>query len=323
MKKLLIHLVRKLPVGPTRQEALLFFLKLGYWPDFKSPKTFNEKINHRKLSSADGLMVECMDKIAVRDYVEEKIGEDYLIPLLYTGESITWDRLHALGDNIVAKPSHDSKSTEIIRTNTPKVAWKAAVRLRAKLATDFGKKTNQFPYCSVRRRILVEKMLIVEDKVTPDDFKIFCFKQPDGSTRMFVELHENREQPDYKVAWFDADLEPISMRGSEYVTRSFPCPGKWPQMREIAETLSADFDHVRIDLYHVDGRIHFGEMTFLDGGGRTEYSRVGGERHDFDREMGALWTMAPDAQPLAGEASGLRPLPATEMGPPELGVRLR
>ena len=82
MKNLLLSLVRKLPIGPVRQEMLLFFLKLGYFPNFASPKTFNEKINHRKLFLKDSLMVSCMDKIAVRDYVAEKIGAQTLtLPL--------------------------------------------------------------------------------------------------------------------------------------------------------------------------------------------------------------------------------------------------
>ncbi len=292
MKQQFLRLVRRLPIGAARQEALLFFLKLGYWPDFESPKTFNEKINHRKLFSADSLVVTCSDKIAVRNYVTERIGDEFLIPVLYTGDSITGDQLHALGDYIVAKPSHDSKSTEIIVSNSPEVAHRAATRLRAKLDTDYGKLTNQFAYSQIRPGILVEKMIVEAGKQTPDDYKIFCFRQPDGSTKMFVEVHRNREQPGYKIAWFDENLEAIAMRGSEYETRPFPCPGSWPRMKELALALSEDFAHVRVDFYCVDDQIYFGELTFFDGGGRTEYSRAGQVRHDLDREMGRLWCSA-------------------------------
>ena len=293
MKNLLLKLIRTFPVGSVLQEKLLFVLKLGYWPDFESPKTFNEKINHRKLFRRDELMVSCTDKIAVRDYVAARIGSEVLIPVLYSGESITAEQLHSLGDDIVAKPSHDSKSTEIIRRNTPELACAAAARLQAKLKADYGKQTNQFAYCDVPRKILVEKMLIEEGKVTPDDYKIFCFRQADGSIKTYVEIHENREQPNYRVSWFDANLEPMLLRGDDYVTGPFPCPETWPRMRRIAETLAADFDHVRVDLYQVEKRIYFGELTFFDGGGRTEYSLVGGERHDLDRDLGRLWTVAP------------------------------
>ena len=291
MKKVFLRLVRSLPIGPVLQESMLFYVKLGYWPNLRSPQTFNEKVNHRKLFAKEELIVLCTDKIAVREYVAEKIGEEYLVPLLHTGETITGDQLHALGDRIVAKPSHDSKSTEIISVNTPDRAEEAAARLRAKVRTDYGKQTNQFLYSKVPPRILVEKMLVEPGKVTPDDYKIFCFQQPDGTTRMYLELHQNREQPDYKVAWFDEELKPILLKGDDYETLPFPCPDSWPEMRKIAETLAADFDHVRVDLYQVDDRIYFGELTFFDGGGRTEYSRAGGARHDLDRELGLLWSM--------------------------------
>ncbi len=292
MKKHLLSLIRSLPIGTVLQEKILFFLKLGYWPNFASPRTFNEKINHRKLFLKDSFMVSCMDKIAVRDHVAAKIGPEYLIPVLYVGESITSEQLHALGDDIVAKPSHDSKSTEIIRSNTPEIATAAAARLRTKVNTDFGKQTNQFAYSDVPAKILVEKMLVEATKVTPDDYKIFCFRQADGTIKIHIELHQNREQPDYKVSTFDENLQPISLRAKEYGTCAFPCPEKWPRIREIAETLAVDFDHVRVDLYLLSDRIYFGEMTFFDGGGRTEYSTVEGERHDLDWEMGRLWTMA-------------------------------
>ncbi len=291
LKQFLIRIIRSLPVDPVHQETLLFFFKMGYWPNFESPRTFNEKINWRKLHSTSPLMVQCTDKIAVRDHVAERIGKERLIPLIYVGDTVTGEQLHALGDDIVAKPSHDSKSTEIIRENSPEVANEAAARLQFKLKTDYGNTTNQFVYSSVQPRILVEKMLVDERKGTPDDYKIFCFRQPDGSTKMFIETHEFREQPGYRIAWFDEELEPIDLRGSEYRTRSFPCPEQWPQMRAIAGELSREFDHVRIDLYHAEDKIFFGEMTFLDGGGRTEYSRAGGKRHNFDRELGDLWSL--------------------------------
>jgi len=234
-------------------------------------------------------MVLCSDKVKVRDFVLEKIGEEYLIPVLYTGESISADQLCALGNDIVAKASHDSNSYEIIRHNTPEVAKAATGRLQAKLKTDYGKEGNQFLYSLIQPQIIVEKMLIEKEKVTPDDFKIFCFRQADGSVKMLIELHENRQQPDYRVAWYDEDLESILLRGDLYEARPFPCPDRWPRMQKIAQSLSEGFDHVRIDLYYVNEQIYFGEMTFLDGGGRTEYSRFGGGKHDFDHELGSLW----------------------------------
>lgn len=294
LKNSLLKMIRRLPMSPLLQESWLFALKLGYWPNLKAPRTFNEKINWRKLQPGDSLIALCSDKIAVREYVAERIGPRYLIPLLYEGASITAEQLHGLGDDIVAKPNHDSKSTEIIRKNSPEIAREAAARLRGKLEIDYGRSTNQFAYSLIQPRILVEKMLVDADKRTPDDYKIFCFRQPDGSIKMYLELHEDREQSSYRASWYDELLNPLLLKGSDYRARNFPCPEAWPEMRAIAAQLARDFDHVRIDLYRVDGTIFFGEMSFFDGGGRTEYSKIGGERHDLDKEMGDCWTLEPE-----------------------------
>ena len=50
--------------------------------DKKKLKTFNQKIQWIKLYGVTDLMRKCTDKVAVRDYVKEKIGEEYLKPVL-------------------------------------------------------------------------------------------------------------------------------------------------------------------------------------------------------------------------------------------------
>jgi hypothetical protein len=290
MKDTIIKMIRSLPVGPTRQEALLFYLKLGYWPDFRHPRTYNEKINHRKLFSNDNRFVICSDKLAVRDFVRERIGESYLVPLLYSGGNISAEKLHSLGDDIVAKTNHDCKSAEIIRKNTAEVAAAAVERLNANLRRDYGEETNQVWYSKIEPKVLVEKMLIEEGMSVPIDYKTFSFKQPDGSFKRVIEVHQNRGYPDYSITSFDEAKRYISKCGDrDYKDLPFPCPEHWDEMLKVSDALAADFDHVRVDLYIVDGDIYFGELTFSDGGGRSVYSRSGGARNDLDWEWGGYW----------------------------------
>lgn len=67
--------------------ALRFVYKFGRWPDFNHPRTFNEKINWRKLHQRDPRMVVYADKIAVKEVVAQVIGEAAMIPTLWVGES--------------------------------------------------------------------------------------------------------------------------------------------------------------------------------------------------------------------------------------------
>lgn len=295
MKDTALSLIRGLPIGAVRQESILFYLKLGYWPDLVSPKTYNEKLNFRKLFVQDQRCSVCSDKLAVREWVRKRIGEEYLIPLLYSGESITGEELCALGDNIVAKANHDCMSAEIIRQNSPEIADAAAARLRAKLRVNYGRRTNQFFYSAIKPMVVVERLLSSGSKPVPDDFKILCFRQPDGSLKKWMDVHENRNTPEYRISFYGDDKRLIPLAGvpnSQNVT-TFPCDEQWNHLHRIADALGQEFDHVRVDLYWVDGKIYFGELSFCGGGGRSPYSRAGGSPNDLDREIGSYWHMQP------------------------------
>lgn len=295
MKQQALSLIRSLPMGAVHQEALLFYLKLGYWPDFANPTTYNEKLNYRKLFSRDERFTRCSDKLAVRDWVRDRIGPDCLVPLLYSGESITEQQILGLGDNLVIKASHDSRSTEIIRRNSPAIAEAAAKRIRAKLRTNYGLATNQFFYSPIQPRVLVEQLLVEGSKPTPNDYKILCFRQPDGSLKKWVDVHQDRDTPDYAISFYDERGQAIPLKGvpeCRSTPPAFPCPDQWKDLLGTADALGREFDHVRVDLYCIEGAIYFGELSFCAAGGRSPYSRLGGQPHDLDRTMGAYWHLA-------------------------------
>jgi hypothetical protein len=52
-------------------------------------------------------------------------------------------------------------------------------------------------------------------------------------------------------------------------------------MLEISRALSSDFRFVRVDLYEIDGEIHFGELTFSPAAGVFPYLS-----EDFLRDQG-------------------------------------
>ena len=45
-------------------------------------------------------------------------------------------------------------------------------------------------------------------------------------------------------------------------------------MIRIVEQLSIGYPHVRVDLYNVNGKIYFGELTFFSGAGNTPIEPV-------------------------------------------------
>ena len=288
------NLVRFLPLGKVFKEKLLFYGKMGYWPNFDEPRTFSEKVNWRKLYSSNSSYVKFSDKIAVRDHVREKIGEKYLIPVLYTGDSITAEQLHSLGDNIVVKANHDSGSTRIIRENTPEKAEEIAAYMDRILKTDFGRITNQWWYSKIPPRVYVEKMIPGDESGVPCDYKFFVFKQPSPAPpRILIEIDYARGTTEHHRTFYDGERNIVEHLGEGIRIDDkpnhlvpFPDIDNYNEMREAVLTLAEDFDHVRIDMYEAEGRIYFGEMTFSDGGGRSRCHPP-----EFDTVMGDLWLL--------------------------------
>ena len=287
--ELVKNLVRFLPVGRELKEKLLFYGKMGYWPDFDNPRSFSEKVNWRKLHSSNAIYVKYSDKLAVRDHVREKIGEKFLIPVLYSGETITAEQLHELGDNIVVKANHDSGSTRIIRENTPEIAAEVAAHVKKTLDTDFGRLTNQWWYSKIPRRVYVEKLLPGDESGIPCDYKFFVFKQPSPEpSRVLIEVDYARGTPEHHRTFYDGECNIVEHLGQgiridDKPNNMVPFPDirNYDEMLDAVLTLAEDFDHVRIDMYEAEGNIYFGEMTFSDGGGRSRC-----HPQEFDYVMG-------------------------------------
>ena len=324
MKTIAKNILRKNPLPIPLQEKLLFLGKCGYWPNFEEPRSFNEKINWRKLNSTNGLYVTCCDKLAVRDHVRKKIGKEFLIPLLYVGDSISPRKLHSLGDDIVVKANHDSGSVFVIRKNTPDKAAEVSRKINRKLAVDYGKETREWWYSQVKPQIYVEKFLECEEGTVPFDVKFFVFRGRNGEgPRTVIEVDHNRGLPTHHRTFYDENGE-VLFFGEQAILLDtepnhevpFPCPDHLEALREVAFKLSEDFDHVRVDLYLVDGHIYFGELTLSDGGGRSRWTP-----REFDFHMGELWDLnrepggseCPDSEPEIVEQEYVRQDPVRRL----------
>lgn len=274
-------------LNPVLQEKLQFYLKLRYWPNFHQPQTFNEKIHWRRLFSQDQRYIECSDKLAVRDYIKDRIGDEFLIPLLYQGETITPDQLLELGDDIVVKVNHDCLSTKIIRQNSLQTSREICQKINQHLKDDFGQRTRQWWYSKIDRKVLVEKLILDQQGELPFDYKFLTFSQPNGDPKLFLMADFFKHSGIRHTNYYNENGELIE----ELYDRGFPrlmekknigLP-RFKEMVEIAKTLGREFDHVRVDLYHPDNQIYFGELTFAHGEGRRPLNKA------LDRTMGECW----------------------------------
>ena len=251
-----------------------FVKRLGYYMCFnKIPITFNQKIQFRKLYDNNSLYSICADKYKVRDYVREKVGEKYLIPLYLVTDNLTLEQWEKLPNSFVAKANHNSGPVQIVRNKFEVNAKKIIKELNNQLKTDYGILSMEKYYSDIPRKIVVEKFL----KENIEDYKFHCFKEKIFLERITREglgsmyNIDNWENLGFSIG-YDVDIH------------LYEKPKNFEDMIKLARKLSEDFDYVRVDLYNVDGQIYFGELTFCESGG---FGKFTDEKWDY--KFGSYW----------------------------------
>lgn len=242
-----------------------FYLEMGKKLDLKNPQTFNEKLQWLKLYDRNPEYTKMVDKYEVRKYIAEKIGEEYLIPLLGVWDSFDEIDFDKLPDQFVLKCNHDSGGLVICRDKSKLDIEAARKKINKSLKRDFFKITREWPYKDVKPRIIAEKYMSDSDGKFID-YKFFCFNSFVHNVMVCVD----RELGDTKFYFFDKnwDLLRLNKRGKNAPENfSLPKPENMEKMFEIASILSKGTVFSRIDLYNTDGKIYFGEITFFPSSG--------------------------------------------------------
>ena len=268
---------------------LQFVKNNKYIPNFKNPKTYNEKINYRKNDPQNPLFIICADKILAKEYVAEKISPDIIIPNYYIGESITFEQMKSIitkhGDCLL-KANHNSGPVHLLTTQSSDEEIKAAVENTLKqLKIDYGKLKNEPWYSDIKRGVLVEMRLDPEpDETDIKDYKFHVFKQNDGSFKTILEVHFDSSW-NQNISYFSENLEwlPITIELPNIITK-IDKPVNYETMLKHAKKLAEPFSYARVDFYNVAGAIFFGEMTF------AKTSGIGIFMHRmYDLWLGNLW----------------------------------
>ena len=241
---------------------------LGYSLNLKHPKTFNEKLNWLKLNERTPLHTICSDKFAVREHVKERIGPEYLIPLLLE----TKDPNDLIPKNlpdfpVIIKTNNDSGGGVIV-WEKDKLNWPSIRKdLQNRLNTNyyiFGK--GEWQYKNIVPRIIVEKLLVDQDGEIPSDYKLHCLNGKLQFTQVDMDRHTVHKRNLYDINWNFIDCKWVYENG-RYIEK----PNKYEEMKAIAEELASDFTYTRVDLYLVNEHIYFGEITFHSDSGNGKF----------------------------------------------------
>lgn len=253
-------------------DKIFFYYKNRYWPDFKAPRSFNEKINYAKLYSTNALRKLVTDRLKVRDYVKEKAPECHLVNILWSGETFTKNDYESLPQKFVIKANHGSGMVIVI--DKSKNSYDDIfIKTEKWKKLDYGKITRQFVYKNLLKTIIVEEFINFDSKVVPD-YKFMCINRKVE----FIEVDLDRFE-DHSRNLYDENFERIDGALEYKQGEDISKPKLFEEAKEIALKLSEEFDFIRVDLYILDDVIYFGELTNTPGNG---YDRFYPKELDFE-----------------------------------------
>jgi hypothetical protein len=231
--------------------------------DLKNPKTYTQKIQWLKLNNTDPAFSRMVDKYQVREIIREKLGEEYLIPLLGVWHSFDEIDFDKLPEQFVLKTTHDSGTIIICKDKVSLDRAYAKKGLTKALRANYFYKSREYPYKNAIPRIIAETYMCDEKQTALTDYKFFCFNgKPE-----FVQITVNNDGIK-NSGYYNMSFETIPFNtGNALPQIAMPKPQNFDEMIKISELLSQDLLHIRIDLYNVNTKIYFGEFTFHNAGG--------------------------------------------------------
>lgn len=277
IKEILACIFVHFPVAVVKLRYLLRFKKL---PNLKSPKDLNEKILYMKLYTDTSLWTRLADKVSVRNYVKECGLEHILVKLYAVWNDASAIRFEELPDSFMLKSNNgDGKGTNmpvydknaLTEAEIQVLIAKAGKWLAQK---NIGALSAEPHYSRIKPLVFAEELLpIPKGEKSIVDYKLWCLN---GKPYLFVVFSNRKSGGEAEVSCYDLNWNNRSdllEESKHYHIRreALQRPENLDAMIEYARILAKPFPQVRVDLYNINGKIYFGELTFTSLGGMMNY----------------------------------------------------
>lgn len=241
-----------------------YWAGMGTTPNLKNPTTFQEKIQWLKLNNRIPSYRKYVDKIEVKDVVSQIIGEQYIIPTLAVWDSIDDINFDSLPQKFVIKNNHSASAAGVVIVKDKRtIDWQSCLQqLRKDYNYDIYYNHREWVYKGINKRTFIEPLLETKDGSELNDYKFYCFN---GEPKYCQVIGSRFTQE--TIDFFDMEWNHMPFYGLNPAARPAARPAAYDEMIHIAAKLSKNIPFVRVDLYNVDGKIYFGEMTFYPGSG--------------------------------------------------------
>ncbi len=254
-----------------------YYFQTGKRLNIDAPKTFNEKIQWLKLYDSTPLKTKLADKVAVREWVSRKIGRQYLIPCFGVWNSFEEIDFDLLPEQFVLKTNHGCGWNVIVKNRRDFDKEDAGKKFGEWMGTNYAWYGLEPHYKNIPPKIYAEKYLENEGELY--DYKFLCFHGKvqyvwvitDRDTKMRLTIFDSEwNKQNFSAGWPQSEAD-------------IPKPDFFNEMKLTAQKLSEGFPFVRVDLYNVEGKIYFGEMTFTSGNGKYQF-----EPEEYDVILGEM-----------------------------------
>jgi hypothetical protein len=249
---------------------------MGKKPDLDNPQTFTEKLQWLKLYDHNPEYTKMADKLAMRTFVEDRIGEGHTVPVLGIWQRFEDIDFDSLPDKFVLKTTHDSGSYVICRDKASFDRKNASKVISRSLKHNYYRTTREWQYKDIEPRIIAEQYLD-DGKTNLTDYKFFCFN---GRPVFMYSEEESSGNPTQAIADMQYNMMPFSMDDAKADVLP-PKPELFDAMASVSKRLSEGVPFLRVDMYCTGNVIYVGELTFYHYGGFIPFKPV-----EWDRKLG-------------------------------------
>ena len=260
---------------------IYFKCKMGYKLNLKNPQTINEKLQWLKLYDRNPEYTKMVDKYEVREYIKEKIGEEYLIPLIGVYDKFDDIDFDELPNQFVIKCNHDSGGLVICKDKGKLNIEETRKKINKSLKRNYYYSGREWPYKNVKPRIIIEKYMEDSNKSDLIDYKLFCFN---GIPKIVLVCSERFSSSNMCETWFDMNWKLIDMTESGHrVDSTISKPKQLKKMVELSKKLSKNIPFIRVDWYEIGDKLYFGELTFYPASGFEKF-----EPKEWNKKIGDM-----------------------------------
>jgi len=255
----------------------LCWRELGEFPNLVNCRDFNDRVQWLKLFDQDPEIVRCSDKILVRDYVRERVGDQYLVKLYQVHDHFAQIDFNDLPNSFVIKTNHNSGTVIMVHDKSHLDRQATEAKIEAALSKPYGWLNGEWAYSYVQPKVFVEAFIEAKRNQAPPDYKFHCVN---GKIKWLQYICDRGNNTKESIVEPTGEITAIDFDHNMQHSDEFTVPEKWEEIKSVVERLAHPFKYVRVDMYSVEQRIFFGELTF--------YPLMGCYKGDGQKKLGHL-----------------------------------